>query len=129
MRTLTPIVAGYAATFLMTFGVHISNEKVSAAIAPAISVLYYVVVRTLEKYFPQVGWFLGHPAAPKYASVAQAPVAEQTVPAKTAIEKVIAEVEAEVKAVEKKVATATKAVAKKTTTATKKAAPKKKSTN
>jgi len=129
MRTLTPIIAGYAATFLMTFGVHISNEKVSAAIAPAISALYYVVVRSLEKYFPQVGWFLSHPAAPKYASVVQAPVVEQTGDIESAIEKVIAEVEAEVKAVEKKVATATKAAAKKATTATKKAAPKKKSTN
>lgn len=69
IRTWVPILVGAAASWLTTKGVELTPEA-TAGLATFLTALfggvYYVVVRLLERQWPQVGVLLGSTKKPEY---------------------------------------------------------------
>lgn len=68
VRTFVPYLVG----LLAANGLELDQETiagVTGAVAFVISLAYYIVVRLLEKKFPQIGFLLGVPAKPTYKEV------------------------------------------------------------
>lgn len=70
IRTIVPMLAGAAITFLATYGIEIESAALEAVLFPIISGAYYVVARALASTVPAFGWLLGHPAKPEYTLAA-----------------------------------------------------------
>lgn len=65
VRTIIPYLVG----LLAAQGIVLSDSNltaVSSLIAFTLSVVYYVVVRFIEKKYPKAGYFLGVPVKPIY---------------------------------------------------------------
>lgn len=69
VRTFCPYAIGAVVAWLTQKGVHVPDSAVAsatAAITFAVGTGYYVVVRALEKRYPQAGILLGVPKPPTY---------------------------------------------------------------
>lgn len=69
IRTWSPVVVGVIVTYFARKGFTFDDQfstNLLLAIQGLLSGLYYLVVRLLEKKFPQVGVLLGVAAKPKY---------------------------------------------------------------
>jgi hypothetical protein len=68
VRTFVPYLIGW----LTAQGIAVTDDgaaQISSTLAFAISIGYYVVVRFIERKYPQFGWLLGVPAKPTYKEV------------------------------------------------------------
>lgn len=63
IRTGAPLVAG----FILTLPINVDGPAVTSLVTALVTALYYGVVRVAERKWPNIGWFLGYPAAPKYS--------------------------------------------------------------
>jgi uncharacterized membrane protein len=69
VRTFVPSLIGAVVAYLTQKGVHVPPEAVAQATALITLVVgtgYYIVVRALEKRYPQAGLLLGVPKPPTY---------------------------------------------------------------
>jgi hypothetical protein len=72
VRTYVPIIVGSLASYLALKGIQLDATALAgltAFLGGIISAVYYLVVRLLEKKFPQVGVLLGVAAKPTYKEV------------------------------------------------------------
>lgn len=68
LRTLTPIVVGWALALAAKVGLHLSPDLLTSLLSPVIASLYYVAVRVVEQRVPAAGWLLGKPTVPTHGS-------------------------------------------------------------
>lgn len=69
IRTWVPIAVGAVASYLITLGVELDADTQAGLVVAMTGILqavYYLVVRLLEKKFPQVGALLGSTQKPVY---------------------------------------------------------------
>ncbi len=66
LRTLCPLAVGYFAAWPVAKALGLTDEQVTSLITAIITALYYLAVRGLEQFFPQVGWLLGYASKPVY---------------------------------------------------------------
>lgn len=78
IRTTVPLIVGWVVVTLAKNGVEIDDDTkvmlVSAATS-AVSFLYYVAVRLLERWKPKLGWLLGVAKQPVYVEPVEVPKA------------------------------------------------------
>lgn len=71
IRTLVPVAVGVGLSWLAkTLGVIVPAEEAVPYVVAACISAYYVLVRFLESRYPALGWLLGAPRTPEYASPA-----------------------------------------------------------
>ncbi len=58
VRTLVPSVVGAVASYIAQLKGHLSPSTV-AVIFPAVTTVYYALIRYLEQKFPKFSWLLG----------------------------------------------------------------------
>lgn len=71
IRTTVPIIVGSVVAFLAARGVNLDDNAVAgltAFLSGLFSAVYYLLVRVIEKRYPQAGWLLGSPKPPTYGS-------------------------------------------------------------
>ena len=69
IRTISPMIVGAVASWLITLGLTVSEDLKSSLVVLitfALSAAYYLIVKALERKFPQLGWLLGSPKQPVY---------------------------------------------------------------
>lgn len=69
IRTYVPIIVGAIISFLTAKGIEIDESSIAgltAFMTALFSGVYYLVVRLLEKKYPQVGILLGRVKTPDY---------------------------------------------------------------
>lgn len=68
IRTLTPMVVGSFVGWLTSKGIDAGDVAgVTSFLVAVFSGLYYLIARTLEQRYPQLGWLLGSAKKPEYA--------------------------------------------------------------
>lgn len=68
-RSVVPIAVGAIVTFASNLGLDFSDKGVqgiTALVAGAVGIVYYVLVTLLEEKFPKIGALLGKPVRPEY---------------------------------------------------------------
>ena len=91
VRTLVPILVGIIISWALRHGFNLDQAEVGSWLTPAVTAAYYVIVRTLEKQVPAVGWLLGLAKQPGYSDQpppAPAPTAEPLVVAGASVDEV-----------------------------------------
>ncbi len=77
IRTVVPIVVGWLLSLAVVSGAGVTEEQLTLAVTGALTVLgqvvYYVVLRAVERYVPQAGWLLGRAVQPSYANAKTVP--------------------------------------------------------
>lgn len=68
IRTIVPIAVGALVGWLASRGVKVDASTIIPAVDGVVAAVYYAVVRAAEQKWPKVGWLLGAPGAPSYAS-------------------------------------------------------------
>ena len=71
IRTYVPIIVGTVVGWLAAKGITVDSNAVAgltAFLSGFFSAVYYLVVRVLERRYPQLGWLLGAAKKPEYAS-------------------------------------------------------------
>lgn len=69
IRTITPILVGWALALAAKTGLHLTADTATSLIAPAVSAVYYAAVRWAEtRLSPRFGWLLGKATAPLYVT-------------------------------------------------------------
>lgn len=69
VRTIVPIVVGYLISIGVVNWLGITNEQATGAATAVVTGVYYVLARIFETWFsPKLGWLLGLPSQPAYAS-------------------------------------------------------------
>ena len=63
VRTYVPLAVGW---LVVTFDQSIDTADAAAHAVAIVLIVYYAVVRALERRFPAVGWLLGRPSTPLY---------------------------------------------------------------
>lgn len=66
VRTLAPVVAGAAATWLIKVGIEIDSAALESLIFAVVTGVWYAIVRWAEDRFPWAGWLLGIRKQPVY---------------------------------------------------------------
>lgn len=66
IRTVVPLIVGWLLSIPVVAGLGIDQSALETLFSTLISIVYYVVVRQIEKYYPKAGILLGYPAAPSY---------------------------------------------------------------
>lgn len=81
VRTGVPMIVGAIVGWLVTLGFPVDDD-LKAAITGFITVifalLYYILIRLLERIVPKLGWLLGSPKQPVYALPAAVTTVEAT---------------------------------------------------
>lgn len=65
IRTWVPLIVALIGPWVTQY-VGLSDDRISSVAAAAIAGVYYLVIRLLERYFPQFGWLLGWAKQPTY---------------------------------------------------------------
>ena len=69
VRTYVPVIVGSLISFLATKGIEVDTTTSAALVTfltGASILVYYTVIRLLEKRFPQIGVLLGSTKKPEY---------------------------------------------------------------
>lgn len=69
IRTYVPIIVGTILAFLASKGITLDAEaaaNLTLFLGALFSGVYYLVVRLIERKFPQAGWLLGQAKVVKY---------------------------------------------------------------
>lgn len=70
IRTVVPIVVGWLLSLSVVTAAGVTEDQLTLAVTGALTVVgqvvYYVVLRAVERYVPQVGWLLGRAVQPSY---------------------------------------------------------------
>jgi hypothetical protein len=70
VRTVVPLIVGFLLSIAAKAGFNLDSTWVAGLLAPALTTVYYTVVRLAEvKLSPAYGWLLGIAQAPKYPAV------------------------------------------------------------
>lgn len=90
LRTVVPLIAGYAITVLTEVGVKFPSEQVTSVVTVGISGAYYTAFRLVEHYAPTGGFaakvagtLLGYARPPQYPATPAAPVLTVAAPPAT----------------------------------------------
>lgn len=77
IRTVVPIVVGWLLSLAVVNSAGVTEEQLTLAVTGALTVVgqvvYYVVLRAVERYVPQAGWLLGRAVQPSYANAKTIP--------------------------------------------------------
>lgn len=69
IRTIVPLVVGYFSAWPVAELTGLDDNAVTSLVTVLVTALYYVLVRSLERYvLPQAGWLLGYPSEPVYVT-------------------------------------------------------------
>lgn len=66
LRTLVPMLVTWLVGIPLVAELNVDQTALENALAVILGMIYYVVIRQVEKKFPKAGILLGYPAAPKY---------------------------------------------------------------
>lgn len=79
VRTVVPLAVAAIVTWLTNLGLPVDAEfsaAISGALGTLAAVVFYVLVRVGERLAPKLGWLLGSPKQPVYATPEAQPEAE-----------------------------------------------------
>ena len=71
VRTAVPALISAIVSFLTVYNIKVPDsvlEWLSSALFFGFAFVYYTIVRLLESKYPKLGWLLGVPVKPTYAS-------------------------------------------------------------
>lgn len=66
IRTVVPIIVGYLLSLPVSDAIGLTDENLTPAVSVLLSIVYYVVVRLIERHKPAAGVLLGKPTQPVY---------------------------------------------------------------
>lgn len=73
IRTIVPFLVALVGPWVAS-NLGVGEDDLSNVATVVAGAVYYVIARLAERYFgPQLGWLLGHPAAPTYPAAEQVP--------------------------------------------------------
>lgn len=73
IRTVVPLIVGTVVAWLASRGINIDQATLLPLVDTLVAGAYYAVIRAAEKKWPSMGWMLGAPGAPSYASSVTSP--------------------------------------------------------
>lgn len=72
VRTVVPLLVGWLISLPVTAALGLDETTVTGLVTVALSALYYVAVRSLERRWPGVGVLLGSARQPTYVPLPEA---------------------------------------------------------
>lgn len=66
VRTFVPMIVGWLLSLPVIAGLNIDSAAMEGLVTTIVGFAYYLIVRVMEKYYPQAGVLLGYPVAPTY---------------------------------------------------------------
>jgi hypothetical protein len=68
IRTIVPVIVGLILSAAVKAGLDIDEQTLTQIVDAAVIGGYYALIRFGESRYPAVGWFLGLPVSPQYAT-------------------------------------------------------------
>lgn len=69
IRTTVPVIVGALVAWLQPLGIELDTVGAITVATIFFTSVYYAGARLLEQKYPQFGWLLGVPRAPKYTDL------------------------------------------------------------